>query len=143
MTRIEAKPATWSSKVLRRLNSRPQAEEVTFNERQRTSWTRTDRERLFRRVGRVSEAQYSLSRGWPTRHENSTVGEAGTLDWGRTRGCDASAVRHAVADGVTANEMEHVAVLAITTLGLPAATRGLTWIKDPVTSNSDPGEEVA
>ena len=58
-------------------------------------------------------------------------------------GATHSAVRHAVADGVTANEMEHVAVLAITTLGLPAATRGLTWIKDPVTSNSDPGEEVA
>lgn len=57
-------------------------------------------------------------------------------------GATHSAVRHAVADGISAKEMEHVAVLAITTLGLPAATRGLSWIRDPITSNGDPGEEA-
>ena len=41
-----------------------------------------------------------------------------------------SAVRNANAAGITADEMRHVAVLSITTLGFPAAMRGLTWIND-------------
>ena len=32
--------------------------------------------------------------------------------------------------GVTADEINHVALLAVTTLGLPAATRAMTWIGD-------------
>ncbi len=42
-----------------------------------------------------------------------------------------SAVRNARAAGVTQEELEHVAVLAITTIGFPAAMRALTWISDP------------
>lgn len=45
-------------------------------------------------------------------------------------GATHSAVRNARASGVTAEEMEHVALLSITTLGLPAATRAWTWIAD-------------
>lgn len=41
-----------------------------------------------------------------------------------------SAVRHALEAGVTTDEMEHVALLSITTIGLPAAGRALTWIHD-------------
>ena len=41
-----------------------------------------------------------------------------------------SAVRNAEAAGVTRDELRHVAVLSITTLGFPAAMRGLTWIND-------------
>jgi alkylhydroperoxidase/carboxymuconolactone decarboxylase family protein YurZ len=41
-----------------------------------------------------------------------------------------SAVRNALKTGITAEEMEHVALLAISTLGLPAATRSMTWIDD-------------
>lgn len=43
-----------------------------------------------------------------------------------------SARRSARKAGVTADEIDHVAVLAITTLGLPAATRAMTWISDDV-----------
>jgi 4-carboxymuconolactone decarboxylase len=42
-----------------------------------------------------------------------------------------SAVRNARAAGVTQEELEHIAVLAITTIGFPAAMRALTWISDP------------
>ena len=42
-----------------------------------------------------------------------------------------SAVRHAKESGVSQEEMEHVAVLAVTTLGFPAAMRAFTWINDP------------
>lgn len=41
-----------------------------------------------------------------------------------------SAVRNALARGATPEEIKHVAVLAITTLGLPTTVRALTWISD-------------
>ena len=41
-----------------------------------------------------------------------------------------SAVRNALQAGITADEIRHTAVLAITTLGFPAATRAYTWIED-------------
>ncbi len=41
-----------------------------------------------------------------------------------------SAVRHAKDAGITQKEMEHVAVLAITTIGFPSAMRALSWIRD-------------
>jgi len=43
-----------------------------------------------------------------------------------------SAVRNARKTGVMPKEIDHAAVLAITTLGLPAATRAMTWIADDV-----------
>ena len=43
-----------------------------------------------------------------------------------------SAVRNARTAGITTEEMNQVAVLSITTLGLPSAMRGLTWINDAV-----------
>src|SRR5260370_39113076 len=45
-------------------------------------------------------------------------------------GATHSAVRTARESGVTREEINHVAVLAISTLGLPAATRAMTWISD-------------
>lgn len=45
-------------------------------------------------------------------------------------GATHSAVRNARKSGVSTEEMEHVALLSITTLGLPAATRAWTWIAD-------------
>jgi alkylhydroperoxidase/carboxymuconolactone decarboxylase family protein YurZ len=47
-----------------------------------------------------------------------------------TEGGTHSAVRHATEAGVTAQEMEHVVLLSITSIGLPAAGRALTWIHD-------------
>jgi alkylhydroperoxidase/carboxymuconolactone decarboxylase family protein YurZ len=47
-----------------------------------------------------------------------------------TEGATHSAVRHAEEAGVTAQEMEHVVLLSITSIGLPAAGRALTWIQD-------------
>jgi 4-carboxymuconolactone decarboxylase len=47
-----------------------------------------------------------------------------------TEGGTHSAVRHAAEAAITAEEMEHVVLLSITTIGLPAAGRALTWIHD-------------
>jgi len=45
-------------------------------------------------------------------------------------GATHSAARNARAGGVSDEEMEHVALLAVTTLGLPDATRAWTWVAD-------------
>jgi len=71
------------------------------------------------------------------------TGEAGPLDERAQRlvnlalalGADSEGATHshcrrALAEGMTAEELEHVAFLAITTLGWPRAIRGLTWIRD-------------
>ncbi len=41
-----------------------------------------------------------------------------------------SHVRRALDEGVPKSELKQVALLAITTLGLPQAVKGLTWIED-------------
>lgn len=71
------------------------------------------------------------------------VAEAGPLDE-RTRrlvklamaigasseGAVHSHARRALKEGIRRDEMKHLALLAITTLGLPQAVKGLTWIED-------------
>jgi 4-carboxymuconolactone decarboxylase len=47
-------------------------------------------------------------------------------------GATHSALRNARKAGITPEEIDHVALLAITTLGLPAATRAMTWVTDNV-----------
>ena len=41
-----------------------------------------------------------------------------------------SHARRAIAEGVLKEELKQVALLAIATLGLPQAVKGLTWIED-------------
>ncbi|HKE23964.1 MAG TPA: carboxymuconolactone decarboxylase family protein [Bryobacteraceae bacterium] len=48
----------------------------------------------------------------------------------RQEGAVHSAARNALKSGVTTEEMEHVAILAITTIGWPAAHAAMTWIDD-------------
>jgi alkylhydroperoxidase/carboxymuconolactone decarboxylase family protein YurZ len=50
---------------------------------------------------------------------------------GGLEGATHSAVRGARRTGITADEISHVALLAITTLGFPVAARAMTWIADP------------
>jgi len=45
-------------------------------------------------------------------------------------GATHSHVRRARAEGLTADEIRHIALLAVPTLGLPSAVRALTWIDD-------------
>jgi alkylhydroperoxidase/carboxymuconolactone decarboxylase family protein YurZ len=47
-----------------------------------------------------------------------------------SEGATHSHTRRALAEGVTPEELHHVAYLAITTLGWPHAIRGLTWVQD-------------
>jgi len=71
------------------------------------------------------------------------VAEAGPLDATTRRlvkvalaiGCSSegavhSHVRRALAEGMNADQLRHVMLLAIPTLGLPTAVKALTWIDD-------------
>ena len=80
----------------------------------------------------------------------AALSEAGPLD-GRTKrlvhlalaigansnGAVHSHARRGLSEGLTAAELEHVAFLAVTTLGWPQAVKGLTWIKDVTQALSD------
>jgi alkylhydroperoxidase/carboxymuconolactone decarboxylase family protein YurZ len=48
----------------------------------------------------------------------------------RHEGAVHSATRKALKSGVTREELEHVVILAITTIGWPAANAAMTWIDD-------------
>ncbi|MCW2686449.1 MAG: carboxymuconolactone decarboxylase family protein [Mycobacterium sp.] len=80
----------------------------------------------------------------------AALSQAGPLD-GRTkrlvhlalalgvnsRGAVHSHARRGLAEGLSAAELEHVALLAGTTLGWPQAVKGVTWIKDVTQELSD------
>ncbi len=48
-----------------------------------------------------------------------------------------SAVRNALAEGITPEEIKHVVVLGITTLGFPEAMRAMTWVGDCLSARDD------
>jgi alkylhydroperoxidase/carboxymuconolactone decarboxylase family protein YurZ len=52
----------------------------------------------------------------------------------RHEGAVHSATRNALKSGVTREEIQHVAILAITTIGWPAAYAAMTWIEDEVST---------
>jgi alkylhydroperoxidase/carboxymuconolactone decarboxylase family protein YurZ len=56
-------------------------------------------------------------------------------------GATHSAVRNALAAGLTPEEVKHVAVLGITTIGFPASMRALTWIGDGLAPEDDSTEK--
>jgi alkylhydroperoxidase/carboxymuconolactone decarboxylase family protein YurZ len=51
---------------------------------------------------------------------------------GGSEGAVHSHTRRALAEGFKPEEIRHVAVLAIPTLGLPAAVKAMTWVDDIV-----------
>lgn len=92
-------------------------------------------------AGRVAVEKPELWQAFQTLGEAANA--AGPLD-ARTRrlinialaigadseGATHSHTRRALAEGVSVEELHHVAYLAVTTLGWPHAVRGLTWIQD-------------
>jgi alkylhydroperoxidase/carboxymuconolactone decarboxylase family protein YurZ len=48
----------------------------------------------------------------------------------RSEGAVHSAARNCLKSGITREELEHVVILAITTIGWPAAYAAMTWIED-------------
>src|SRR5689334_6334424 len=49
-----------------------------------------------------------------------------------SEGATHSHTRRALVEGISSKELEHVAVLAITTIGWSQAMKGVTWVRDIV-----------
>ena len=92
-------------------------------------------------AGQVAKEQPELWRAFQAR--GAATGAAGPLSereqrlvnlalalGGDSEGATHSHARRGLADRLSPQELEHVAFLAITTLGWPQAIRGLTWIRD-------------
>lgn len=47
-----------------------------------------------------------------------------------SEGATHSHVRRALAEGIATADLDHLALLGVTTLGWPQAVRGLTWVRD-------------
>jgi alkylhydroperoxidase/carboxymuconolactone decarboxylase family protein YurZ len=58
-----------------------------------------------------------------------------------SEGAAHSHARRGLAEGLDPAELEHVAWLAVTTLGWPQAIRALTWIRDLTAPQSGGGDE--
>jgi alkylhydroperoxidase/carboxymuconolactone decarboxylase family protein YurZ len=98
-------------------------------------------------AGQVARERPELWRAFQALGE--ATGEAGPLDERSRRlvnlalaigagseGATHSHTRRALAEGISAEDLDHVAFLAITTLGWPLAIRGLTWIRDVTRDDS-------
>jgi 4-carboxymuconolactone decarboxylase len=55
---------------------------------------------------------------------------------GRLEGAVHSHARRALEEGATREEIYHVVLLGLTTLGFPTTIATLTWVKDVLTENS-------
>jgi alkylhydroperoxidase/carboxymuconolactone decarboxylase family protein YurZ len=62
---------------------------------------------------------------------------------GDSEGATHSHARRGLADGLSPDDLDHVAFLAITTLGWPQAIRGLTWVRDVTGRHTRPGKQSA
>jgi alkylhydroperoxidase/carboxymuconolactone decarboxylase family protein YurZ len=96
--------------------------------------------------GAANRAAKHHSAVWDAYSElGRTVAESGPLDEQSRRlvklalaiatgseGATHSHARRAVAEGIDADALRHVALLAIPTAGFPAAVAGLTWVEDVV-----------
>jgi AhpD family alkylhydroperoxidase len=60
----------------------------------------------------------------------------------RSEGAVHSHTRQAVGEGASAEELRHIAALAITTLGFPTAIAALTWIED-IVAGDEPSDRSA
>ena len=98
-------------------------------------------ERLPSAAGRVAEAHPDIWQAYAKLGE--ACASAGPLDQKTVRlaklaiaigvgseGATHSHARRAFAEGISAEELEQIALLAIPTVGLPRAVAALTWIRD-------------
>lgn len=69
-------------------------------------------------------------RGGPLDERSRRIAKLGIAIGLRQEGAVHSAVRQALDYGISGEELLHVAVLSITTIGWPAASAAMTWIRD-------------
>lgn len=126
-----------------------EAEETSMQDDDASAISDTPEVELPGTAGQIAREKPDLWRAFQAL--GAATGDAGPLDERSRRlvnlalaiGADSEGATHshsrrALAEGFSADELEHVAFLAITTLGWPQAVRGLTWIRDVTRGGSSP-----
>jgi alkylhydroperoxidase/carboxymuconolactone decarboxylase family protein YurZ len=78
----------------------------------------------------IKLAEACHDKGGPLDEKSRKLAKLGIAIGYRHEGAVHSAVRQALDAGLTIDELRHVAILAVTTVGWPAARAALTWIDD-------------
>ena len=111
------------------------------NDRRRAAGTDAPKARLPDTASRIAREHPALWQAF--QRLGAEASRAGPLD-DRTRrlvhlayaiaadseGATHSHARRALSEGVSAEELDHVALLAVTTLGWSGAIKGLSWVRD-------------
>ena len=80
--------------------------------------------------------------GGPLDEKSRKVAKLALAIGHRHEGAVHSAVRQALAAGLSRDELRHVAILAVTTIGWPAARAALAWIDDVDRDDSTPSHDI-
>jgi alkylhydroperoxidase/carboxymuconolactone decarboxylase family protein YurZ len=81
------------------------------------------------------------AKGGPLHQKTQRLVKLGIAVGSGLQGAVHSHVRRGLAEGITADEMRHVALLAITTIGWPSAMARLSWIEDILDAASPTSRE--
>ena len=109
----------------RRFILRDMAQPSDFNE-----WFRTSHPDVWQKFAELAEACHE---GGPLDERSRRLVKLALAMASGLEGATHSAVRHAAEAGITREEMAHVAMLGITTLGYPSSMRAMSWIGDAAT----------
>ena len=97
-------------------------------------------EKLSREVPAIWDAYQSLgqavSESGPLDERTRRLVKLALATGARLEGAVHSHVRRGLASGLSAEELRHVAFLAITTVGWPSAIAALSWIEDELSKTS-------
>ena len=89
---------------------------------------------------RVHAAHQELARacyeGGPLDGRSARLVKLGIALGAQAEGAVRSHARRALAEGLTAEEVRHVGLLALTTIGFPHTIAGLGWIEEVIASES-------
>jgi len=100
-------------------------------------WFRDFRKR-YPQIGAASDALgEAVTAAGPLDEKTRELVKLGIALGARLEGGAHSHVRRARSAGASADEIRHAALLAISTLGFPAAMAGLSWVEDVLASDDD------
>lgn len=83
--------------------------------------------RVWKRFTALAEACHEAG---PLDERSRRLVKLGLAIGAGLEGATHSAVRNALAAGVSPQELQHAALLGITTLGFPASMRAMSWVAD-------------
>jgi 4-carboxymuconolactone decarboxylase len=88
-------------------------------------------ERTYPKIGKSFQLLGEECHGWgPLDAHTRRLVKVGIAAGAGSEGALHSAVRNALAEGVSKNEIRHAIVLSITTIGFPNAQAALSWAED-------------